>query len=144
MEETMIRLRIAFWLLAGTCLFSIGLRAQAQAPSWRQPGLTYPEVFKHSLAAPSAPVQFLLSPEGRQILRMGTHPLSKALLKWMGESTVGVPDFVAKPRKKQQQRLAGDPIGTGCFTATGTRFNLEPAGGDPTTGLNVPMPQHEE
>jgi hypothetical protein len=136
-----MRLRIACCVLASVFLFALGLQAQSNPPGSRP--LTNPS--QDSLVQPSAVFQFLLSPQGRHLLRMGTHPLSKTLLSWMGEDTTGVPDFA--PRLKLPRILPppGDPpIAAGCTAATGNRFNLEPATGDPNTGLLFPLPQNDE
>src|SRR5207244_8465633 len=138
-----MKLRIVCCLLASAFLFAAGLQAQSNLPTIKP--LSNP--FQNSLVQPSAPFQFILSPQGRRILRMGAHPLSKTLLRWMGEDTTGVPDFVPKPLRKSRSLILppGDPVtGAGCTAATGNVFNLEPATGDPNTGLNFPLPQNEE
>src|SRR5207249_3484074 len=136
-EEKDMKLRTVCCLLASAFLFAAGLQAQSNLPAINSLSKSNP--FQNSLVQPSAPFQFILSPQGRRILRMGAHPLSKTLLRWMGEDTTGVPDFVPKPLRKSRSLIlpAGDPaLGAGCLATFGQLFNLEPAAGDPNTGLN--------
>ena len=95
-----MKLRIVSCLLASVFLFAVAavLQAQSNLPTIKP--LSNPSnPFENSLVQPSAPFQFILSPQGRRILRMGAHPLSKTLLRWMGEDTTGVPDFLPKKLK---------------------------------------------
>ena len=143
-----MKLRIVSCLLASAFLFAAVLQAQSNLPTIKP--LSNPSnPFENSLVQPSAPFQFILSPQGRRILRMGAHPLSKTLLRWMGEDTTGVPDFLPKTWRNMKSGSSilppGDPaLGAGCLSTTGQLFNLEPAAGDPNTGLNFPLPQNEE
>ena len=70
---------------------------------------------------------FLLSPQGRQILRASNHPIAKALLQRLGEESQAVapelrPASQASPGIDSQLSAAA----VGCGTVTGTRFNREP------------------
>ncbi len=91
-----------------------------------------PPPFQNFAVAPSGPVRFLLSEQGRRLLRTSPHPKARALLQWMGEDVSGLPASAppapaplppsdAKPLSPQD---AGTVIG--CGTSSGTRFNLEP------------------
>src|SRR5690242_17897149 len=136
-----MNLRVALTVLASAFLFVAGNQAQSPLAVGKPSSVPVQNPFQNWLVQPSAPWQFLVSPQGRHILRMGTHPLSKTLLKWMGEDTTRVPELVRSRRSLPRTLPPGDPaFGAGCTPATGSVFNLEPAGGDPNTGLNFPLP----
>ncbi len=131
-------------LFLSALLPAIGLRAQTTGqaqPVYRS--LSYPKVFQNQHVLPSAPIDFILSEEGRRVLRLGKHPLSKTLLQWMGEDTTGVPNFQPPSKTLTTTLNPGTPV-AGCSTTTANVFNLEPIGGDPNTGVAFPSPQNEE
>jgi len=70
---------------------------------------------------------FLLSPQGRQILRASNHPLARALLQRLGEESQAVaPAF--RPASQASPGIDSElsAAAVGCGTVTGTRFNREP------------------
>src|SRR2546423_102990 len=70
---------------------------------------------------------FLLSPQGRRILRASNHPLARALLQRLGEESQAVaPEFrpVSQASPGIDSELSAAAVG--CGTVTGTRFNREP------------------
>jgi hypothetical protein len=169
-----MKLRTGAFLMLASCLIPVASQAQeadsASLPPVYRP-LTYPKPFLDKPVLPSGPYRFLLSEPGRRLLREGTHPLSKALLRWMGEDTTGVPEFQPRAPVRSSfwpsasadsgqfdyfseslsdasaEGLSGvrpNQIDSTCTAKTGNRFNLEPNTGDPTTGLLYPLPQTDE
>jgi hypothetical protein len=115
-------------------LLPVGLLAQGGKV--RNPN--NPKPFQNFLAPLSAPVSFLASDRGRQILRKSPTPGNIEILKALGEDVSGLtPISVPEQHRTTVQREAAPLIGTPCGTTTGIHFdNFEPAIGA--------RPQNEE
>jgi hypothetical protein len=72
---------------------------------------------------------FLLSPQGRHILRASHHPMAMALLRRLGEEPSSAPQTIFRevpPAGTASSTTRTIEPSIGCGTASGTRFNLEP------------------
>jgi hypothetical protein len=91
-----------------------------------------PPPFQNFAVAPSGPVRFLLSEQGKWLLRKSPHPKARALLGWMRADVSGLPESapseLAPPPPSDAEPPSPQDAGSvvGCGTSAGTRFNLEP------------------
>lgn len=111
------------------------LHAQTPAPqrphaaSAQRPGQTMPFAFRGFRMAPSGPLRFLASEEGRKFLQDIGHPIAPYAIQAFGEpsKTTVVPAAWYSEFKAQQQSETAEMAGTTpCTGIAGTRFNLEP------------------
>ncbi len=86
-----------------------------------------PEAFRRFRVPPSAQLRFLASEEGRAFLNLTGNPLGKVAQQAFGlpAKTTIVPHAWMESGAADKSEAA-DPGATGCNTATGARFNLEP------------------
>lgn len=132
--------------LAGLALLALldgaPVSAQTGASNAAPRAFRNPPPFENFAVAPSAPVRFLASEEGRRLLRASPNPKAQEILRALerGQSAAGT--SVAPPGLLQAETTASGPIPTlpgtitGCGTSYGTRFNLE--------SLTGAVPQNEE
>jgi hypothetical protein len=117
---------LGFALFLSLASLTVIATAQEGARSGRPPG-----PFQNFAASPSAPIQFLLSERGRELLRRSPTPQADAIRRSLGDTS---------PRRSplasaMQLTSNSAAIGTACGTS-GTKFNRE--------GTANAMPQNEE
>jgi hypothetical protein len=112
------------------CFFALGPQLFAQSPYSVNPG-----IFQNFKAPVSSMQAFLASPQGQQMLLHSPNPHAKALLMRYFGSTVASQWPVKPLMTAPTGRVTPSVTVTGCGTASGTRFNLEPA--------TNPVPQNE-
>ena len=138
-------------LLLGGVLLPIGLMAQDRGGGKTIGGPAgvkapyNPKPFQNFVVSPSAPVRFLLSDTGKQLLRQSANPKARELLKALGEdvsaatapSTPAVSLLLQPPPPGRGPRPA-DPgvVSAICPPTVGCNFNLEP--------FTSFLPQNEE
>ncbi len=148
-----------FVLLSAGALCSPVLLAQnsssGPAPTVRH--YQNPKPFDKFVAPVSSPIAFLFSGRGQAMLQASPHPVAPFLLKVGGVLTTSTgavqttPAMNIIPNPRQGLVPVGvlpQPIGapiaapivnTGCGTAAGTKFNLEPATGTPPAPFALPQ-----
>jgi hypothetical protein len=110
--------------------FTLGSQLFAQNPITVNPG-----IFQNFKAPVSSMKAFLASPQGQQMLLHSPNPHAKALLMRYFGSTVASQWPVKPLMTAPSGRVSPSVTVTGCGTASGTRFNLEP--------VTNPVPQNE-
>jgi hypothetical protein len=103
--------------------------ASAERLAHSKPGQTMPSAFRGFRMAPSGPLRFLASEEGRKFLQDVGHPIAPYAIQAFGEPSKAtvVPAAWYQEFKAEQQSEAAEAAGTTpCNGIAGARFNLEP------------------
>jgi hypothetical protein len=125
-----MKLRTVMSVLFILCCFTLGPQLFAQSPYSVNPG-----IFQNFRAPVSTMQAFLASPQGQQMLLHSPSPHAKALLMRYFGSTVASQWPAKLLMTGPSGSVSPSATVTGCGTASGTRFNLEPA--------TNPVPQNE-
>lgn len=114
-----------------------GMVSSAELSTIKNP-LNHPP-FQQFAARPSGPIDFLLTEQGKKMVRMSSHPNLRGLLSKWGIDVGSAPTALS-PVAAPAASIAAST--SPCDTKTGTKFNLEPTGGMAEIGF--PVPQNEE
>src|SRR3954471_6481177 len=90
-----------------------------------------PQPFQRFAVPPSAPVRFLLSARGRELLRRSPSPQAQRIRRALGDTSPALPTAMAPSQISPSTATVGTTCGT-----SGTKFNRE--------GTTNALPQNEE